>query len=464
MATGNRVVEDATLFPTIHRYARKTFGIDMEGSALAAVAEIERVEHCPVVKGVQDHADPDKDDRFRPYAIEASYRFLTAFLRKEMAAPKRGARFILPQHDTPSFTGRESELHALSRALLDNETERVCTIAGLSGTGGIGKSALAFHFATVHRDRFPDGVIGLRVDGKDVDTIARAFARDAGMLIESDDDRDAPSIMQTTFAGREMLLIFDNAEDASVRDLVPGGRTKAIITTRDRMLPMLIEVPEAARIDVPALPESKSLELLSKRLGNRVSDEVDAAKRVVAFVGGLPLALQIASSILEMAPWRGVAGLAELLAMERQRLSTLAIRGDPHLDVRVSFNASLRLLTPDETDFFAGLSVCDSDGFSLQTAAAVAGWARDVADERLAYLYRLSLVNRPDGAVAARFVLHPLLRAFAGELADERGTIAGARERHARHFVGLLKAADLEAAAVLLQISEDLPEAITAAK
>ena len=254
MATGNRVVEDIELFPTIHRYARKTLGIDMEAAAVAAVAEVEGVEHCLVVKGVQDHADPDKDDRFRLYAIEASYCFLAAFLRRQMTPPKRGTPFIVPQHDTPSFTGRQDELDALERALLNDRTERFCTIAGLSGTGGIGKSALAVHFATLHSDRFPDGVIGLRVDGKEVDTIAREFARNAGAPLEPDDERDAASIMQATFSVREMLLIFDNAEDASVRRLVPGGRTSAIITTRDRLLPVLIEVPEAARVDVPTLP------------------------------------------------------------------------------------------------------------------------------------------------------------------------------------------------------------------
>ena len=37
----------------------------------------------------------------------------------------------------------------------------------LSGTGGIGKSAVAVHFAKEYRDHFPDGIIGLRVDGKE---------------------------------------------------------------------------------------------------------------------------------------------------------------------------------------------------------------------------------------------------------------------------------------------------------
>ena len=52
----------------------------------------------------------------------------------------------------------------MENVLLFQEGEKVCSIVGLTGGGGVGKSALAYHFATVHRYEFPDGVIGLRVD------------------------------------------------------------------------------------------------------------------------------------------------------------------------------------------------------------------------------------------------------------------------------------------------------------
>jgi len=224
MATGNRVLEDLEVFPMIHRYVRKTLAIDMEGAAVAAVSEVEGVEHNLIVKGVQDHADPEKDDRFREYAIEASYRFLAAYLPHQLRAPKRRVPFIIPQHETQSFTGREDELKSLECAILDQRGDRTCTIAGLSGTGGIGKSALAVHFASLFRDRFPDGVIGLRVDNKGLDIIAREFARSAGEIIEPDDERDASTIMQSLFSGRDTLLIFDNAETPDLLRIIPGGR------------------------------------------------------------------------------------------------------------------------------------------------------------------------------------------------------------------------------------------------
>ncbi|HEY2295109.1 MAG TPA: tetratricopeptide repeat protein, partial [Thermoanaerobaculia bacterium] len=463
MATGGRVVEDEELFPTIHRYVRKTLAAEMEGAAIGAVAEIEGVDHCLVVKGVQDYADPDKDDRFRSYAIEASYRFLAAFLRRQMGPPKRSAPFIVPQHETTSFTGREDEIESLGQTLLGDRGARVCTIAGLSGTGGIGKSAAAVHFASLHRSSFTDGVIGIRVDGKDVNTIAREFARNAGDVIDPDDDRDASMIMQSLFSGRDCLLIFDNAEDPGIRQLIPGGRSAVIITTRDRGLAILLEVPETARIDVPVLPVERALELLRKRLGERIDAEPDAARRLVAAIGGLPLALQIVAASLEMAPWRLLTSLADALELERERLSRLAIRSDPHLDVRISFNASLKLLRPDEIDFFACLSVCDADSFAVHSAAAAAGCAEETAVERLGYLYRLSLVNRPDTTANDRFVLHPLLRAFARELAEERFLAELAEERHAQYFIELVKSTDTKDARRSEMLASDIGETLTAA-
>jgi hypothetical protein len=110
--------------------------------------------------------------------------------------------FVLPQLDVSTFTGRDEELSRLEELLLNRQGTKVCSIAGLVGVGGIGKSALACHFATIHKDDFPDGVIGLRVDGKDIDTIAREFARRCGEEIDSEDERDAATIMQEVFAHR----------------------------------------------------------------------------------------------------------------------------------------------------------------------------------------------------------------------------------------------------------------------
>ena len=56
--------------------------------------------------------------------------------------------FKLPLPEISTFTGRKDELKQLENVLLFQEGEKVCSIVGLTGGGGVGKSALAYHFAT----------------------------------------------------------------------------------------------------------------------------------------------------------------------------------------------------------------------------------------------------------------------------------------------------------------------------
>lgn len=369
--------------------------------------------------------------------------------------------YILPQLDTKSFTGRETELKDLEKLLVDRSGPKVCGIVGLSGTGGIGKSALAVHFAELHRADFPDGVIGLRVDGKDANTIAREFAKSFGEELDPDDDRDVATIMQEVFIDRRVLLIFDNADDASIRSLRPGGdRCAVIVTTRDRLLPQLLEIPDDSSIHLPPLSDLDALALLKRLLGTkRVEAEPGSASEIIGLVGNLPLALQIVGAALSIQDWRKLGEYAEALREERDRLSKLRIKGDPFLDVRASFALSLKLLEQSEIDFFACLSVCAQDGFSVQAAKAAAGSGDSIANESLGRLYQLSLLNRPQLG-NDRFVFHPLIRLFAQELSAERSLSEEAARRHAEFYVELIRSTR----AVGKAISDEMDDIVLAAE
>ena len=62
--------------------------------------------------------------------------------------------FKLPQRDISTFTGRDKELKQLENQLINHQGNKVCSIVGLAGIGGIGKSALACHFATKYKNKF----------------------------------------------------------------------------------------------------------------------------------------------------------------------------------------------------------------------------------------------------------------------------------------------------------------------
>lgn len=89
IATGNQVVADPQIFERIHGVMRSTLGIEMESSAIADVAQSAGVDLFLIAKGVSDHADEDKGDRYRQFAAAASARFVLDFL----------CRF-LPRRDT----------------------------------------------------------------------------------------------------------------------------------------------------------------------------------------------------------------------------------------------------------------------------------------------------------------------------------------------------------------------------
>ncbi|NET40705.1 hypothetical protein [Okeania sp. SIO2B3] len=78
IATTSKVQKDPKLFQRIEKMQRKILGVEMEGAAIGAVAEIQEIPII-IVKGVQDYADYDKNDQFREYAAEVSARFLLAF-------------------------------------------------------------------------------------------------------------------------------------------------------------------------------------------------------------------------------------------------------------------------------------------------------------------------------------------------------------------------------------------------
>lgn len=82
IATGNKVIEDRTIFSTISKNVRSVLGLEMEAFAIGEIAAIEQINNFIIAKAVSDYADEDKDDHFRTYAIEASYRFMKCFLKE----------------------------------------------------------------------------------------------------------------------------------------------------------------------------------------------------------------------------------------------------------------------------------------------------------------------------------------------------------------------------------------------
>lgn len=86
MASGNVVVKDGVTWAQLSQMGVRTVAaLEMEATTVATVARQQQVPHWLVVKGVMDHADPRKDDRYKTFAARASAEVLYALLTRLLA-------------------------------------------------------------------------------------------------------------------------------------------------------------------------------------------------------------------------------------------------------------------------------------------------------------------------------------------------------------------------------------------
>lgn len=87
IASGNVVVKDEVTWQKLKNWGvRSVLGLEMEAATIGSVAHRLGVPAWVVAKGVMDHADPRKDDRYKPFAARASAEVLFKFLSYQIPA------------------------------------------------------------------------------------------------------------------------------------------------------------------------------------------------------------------------------------------------------------------------------------------------------------------------------------------------------------------------------------------
>ena len=326
--------------------------------------------------------------------------------------------------DVRAFTGRSDELAALDRLLAPPEgDEPPLTVALLSGTAGVGKSALAVRWAHRVREAFPDGQLYVNLRGYDAEQPVAVADALAGFLSALGvrgpempvgvDERAAR--YRSELMGRRMLVLLDNASSVEqVRPLLPGtGSCLVLITSRDS-LPGMVAVHGAERVNLDLLPPADAVGLLRRLIGVRVDREPSVAADLATACARLPLALRIAA---ELAAARTDVSLAELVAElgdHQVRLDLLDAGGDPRAEVRAVFSWSYQNLPGDAARAFRLVGLQPGDSVRAEAVAALTGTSVGEARRLLGVLVRASLVHAGRGG---RYGMHDLLRAYAAELA-----------------------------------------------
>jgi len=326
----------------------------------------------------------------------------------------------------PAFVGRQGEIASLDLLLAEDGEAAPVVICAVSGTAGVGKTALAVHWAHRMRAWFPDGQLYLNLRGFEasappvqpgeairvfLDALAVPAHRIPVGLAEQ------VGLYRSLVADRRILVVLDNARDSEqVRPLLPGGEAaRVVITSRNRLLG-LVAAEGARPLPLGTMDEGEANELLRHRLGSgRVDREPAAAAEIVARCGGLPLALALVAARVAADPRFTLQELALELQDSVTPLDSMTTGQDQATDLRHVFSRSYATLSAQGQAMFRMLGLHPGPQTAEATAASMANRSLEETRRILAELYDAGLATEIAPGI---YTLHDLLHAYARELSE----------------------------------------------
>ncbi|HEV2450347.1 MAG TPA: BTAD domain-containing putative transcriptional regulator [Streptosporangiaceae bacterium] len=341
----------------------------------------------------------------------------------------------LPPHQMPAslrhFAGRTDELAALDRLLGEvGQPGGTVVISSIGGTAGIGKTALAVHWAHRVADRFPDGQLYVNLRGFDP---SGTPVTPAEAVLDFLDALGTPpgripaqpgaqvALYRTLAAGKRLLILLDNAHDTDqVRPLLPGSPGCLVLVTSRATLTGLATADGARLLVLDRPSRSEARDLLTRRLGTGLmTAEPAAADELIGLCARLPLALSIAAARATARPGFPLAALVAELRDVSGRLE--ALEGESATSsLREVFSWSYRQLSGPAARLFRLLGMHPGPDISAAAAASLAGLPPRRGQ---AALRELALANLITERVPGRFAFHDLLRAYAAEQAEAQDPI-----------------------------------------
>jgi DNA-binding SARP family transcriptional activator len=340
--------------------------------------------------------------------------------------------------DVFGFTGREPDLARLDGLLAGGRTAPAAVISAIAGMAGVGKTALAVHWAHRVRASFPDGQLYVNLRGyspmpalRPIDALSR-FLRALGVAAEQvpTDIEEAAELYRSLLAERRVLVVLDNGAGADqVRPLLPPpSRSLAVVTSRDALRDL-----DSDRITLGVLSGDEARSLLARLLGaERLAAEPAAADDLARLCAYLPLALRIAAA--NIGDGERLADYAAKLSSEN-RLAALDVGDDEQAAVRGVFDLSYAALSGPAQRMYRLLGLVPGPDVTVEAASSLADVPVDEAEALIDELATAHLINE---GTPGRFAFHDLVRLHA---AGHAGTDEDAVGRLYEYYIHTARAA-----------------------
>ncbi|WP_329101388.1 tetratricopeptide repeat protein [Micromonospora sp. NBC_01699] len=386
--------------------------------------------------------------------------------KTQNTAPPEPVRPAQLPHDPQGFAGRAEELARLDAGLHPSPGPKIWVI---SGTAGVGKTALAIHWAHRNRAKFPGGQLYLDLRGFDAEH--DPLSAEAGLLqllsglgadprlIPADMDGRV-AFFRSLLADERVLLVLDNVRDAAqVNALIPPAGT-VILTSRQR-LGELIARTGAQPLSLSVLTAADSRRLLEAALGvDPVAAEAAAAAKLAHLCGHLPLALRIAVANIVAVPKAEITGLVEELS-DGDLLADLTVDGAEESAVTRAFASSYEALAAEPRLLFRRLGLMPGPTFTALPANVAAGLPPVRTDRLMKALAAAHLIEQHE---RGRYRFHDLLRQYAVDRALVEDTAIereNARGLVLNHYLHTADAAGKQLIPHFLRLPREAPDGIS---
>jgi DNA-binding SARP family transcriptional activator/DNA-binding XRE family transcriptional regulator len=326
--------------------------------------------------------------------------------------------------DIAGFIGHADEIAWLSAVLpADSAQGTNVTCVALHGAAGVGKTALAVHWALRMASLFKDGQLYMDLRGYSADRLPvqpakaiRGFLQALGVPPQRipADEAEQASLYRSLLAGKRVLIVLDNARDAEqVRPLLPASPRSMVLVTSRNQLRGLSANDGALPLAVRLLSRAEAGQLVAQRIGDeRISAEPEAVEEIVSACSCLPLALTIVAARATAHPGLALSHLARELRSAVNPLHAIeAVQHDSA--IRLSLSWSYDLLTPQAARLFTLLGVYPDLDIDPDRAARLTGTTVTEARTMLGDLAAVSVVSE---CAPGRYMMNDLTRAYAAHL------------------------------------------------
>jgi tetratricopeptide (TPR) repeat protein len=343
-------------------------------------------------------------------------------------------------------------------------------IAAASGMGGIGKTELAWQYATFHREHntYPAGIWWLFV--RDNDLAPQVLQKALRMGIVPPDTLDnLEERLQFCYeewakqtSGNALLVLDDVSDYPGVQRLLPRNpRFKVLLTARQ------IVPPPVGCLPLKALKPEAALNLLRLTAGDlpgnglgRIDAQLEDAQALCQWLDYLPLGIELVGRYLRRKrtlPWATVLQRLQSQRLEARALQEAEAGMTARRGVAAAFELSWAELKPPARTLGCLLSVFAHAPIPWELVAeCLPDWdeedLEDCRDYELLEQSLLSLVEdetsdpAQSGLVQPRYQLHALIREFFGAKLQAHADAEILR----RSF-----------AAVLTAVAETIPQTVT---